>query len=319
MRPRLQVLMAVAIASASIAFTIHRVASVPSSPPVVHASLPPMPTSYLGVFEAGAPPGYGPVADFSQAVGVQPNLVEYYSGWAQPFASSFARAIYAHGVIPFVQIDPTFASVSAITTGAYDAYLRLYADDVRGFGHPVVIGFAHEMNDPRQAWGYGHVPASTFVSAWRHIVSLFRAEGAENVLWLWTLQADNSGTGPIGTWWPGAGYVTWVGIDGYYYRPSDRFARVFGTTINQVRKLTDRPVLLSETAVGPHANQAVNIQDLFAGMARYKTLGLVWFDKTQHDGIYHQDWRIEGDQTAVAAFRLGASALTLVPVGPHKA
>jgi hypothetical protein len=113
--------------------------------------------------------------------------------------------------------------------------------------------------------------------------------------------------------------VTWIGIDGYYYRPSDRFARVFGTTINQVRKLTDRPVLLSETAVGPHANQAVNIQDLFAGMARYKTLGLVWFDKTQHDGIYHQDWRIEGDQTAVAAFRLGASALTLVPVGPHKA
>jgi hypothetical protein len=320
MRPRLQVLMAVAIASASVAFAIARVASSGlSSPPVVHASLPAKPTSYLGVFEAGSPPGYGPIADFTQAVGVQPNLVEYYSGWAQPFAASFARAIYAHGVIPFVQIDPTFASVSAITKGDYDTYLRLYADDVRGFGHPVVIGFGHEMNDPKQAWGYTHVPASTFVAAWRHIVSLFRGEGADNVLWLWTLQADTSGTGPIGTWWPGAGYVTWIGIDGYYYRPSDTFARVFGATINQVRKFTEKPVLLSETAVGPHADQSVNIQDLFTGMARYKTLGLVWFDKAQHEGIYHQDWRIEGDQTAVAAFRLGASALTLVSVGPHRA
>ena len=40
-------------------------------------------------------------------------------------------------------------------------------------------------------------------------------------------------------------------------------------------------------------------------MARYKTLGLVWFDKTQHNGIFHQDWRIEDSQTAEDSFRLG--------------
>ena len=54
------------------------------------------------------------------------------------------------------------------------------------------------------------------MAAWRHIVTLFRAEGADNVTWLWTINRDTHGTGPIGKWWPGKAYVTWVGIDGYY-------------------------------------------------------------------------------------------------------
>jgi hypothetical protein len=41
-------------------------------------------------------------------------------------------------------------------------------------------------------------------------------------------------------------------------------------------------------------------------------LGPVWSDKAQNDGIYHQDWRIENDPQAEAAFRLGLSELNLV-------
>ena len=195
--------------------------------------------------------------------------------------------------------------------GDYDNYLRSFADSVRDFGQPVVIGFGHEMNANWYSWGYGHVPPRTFVAAWRHIVTLFRSQGADNVTWLWTIQADEGGTGPIRLWWPGAAYVTWVGIDGYYYHSSDTFATVFGPTIAQVRAFTRKPVLLSETAVGPTAGQPAKIGNLFAGMRQYQTLGLVWFDIAQHDGIYHQDWRIENNPAAVAAFRLGAARMTL--------
>jgi hypothetical protein len=38
-------------------------------------------------------------------------------------------------------------------------------------------------------------------------------------------------------------------------------------------------------------------------MAEAKTLGLVWFDIAQHDGIYHQDWRIENSPAAEVALR----------------
>ena len=50
-------------------------------------------------------------------------------------------------------------------------------------------------------------------------------------------------------------------------------------------------------------------------MRQYHTLGLVWFDKTQRGGIYRQNWRIEGNQVAEVAFRLGISNLTLARPG----
>ena len=308
MRSRLAVLVALVIAAAAVFFVVSRFVW-----PAAHAStsLPSDQASYLGVYESGPPHTYQPVADFASATGTEPNLVGYYSGWGESFQASFAETGRQHGAATILQWDPTNVSVSAIADGGYDSYLRSFAQSVRDFGYPVIIGFGHEMNAPWYSWGYGSVPPSTFVAAWQHIVTLFRAEGADNVTWLWTLQADEPGTGPIASWWPGAQYVTWVGIDGYYYRPSDTFASVFGKTIAQVRGFTTLPVLLSETAVGPEAGQSQKIPDLFAGMRHYGTLGLMWFDIAQDDGIYHQDWHIEDYPAAVTAFQQAASTMTL--------
>ena len=290
----------------------------PSGFATLPTALPAVPT-FLGVYVPGRP-AYRAVADFAQAVGREPNLVGYYSGWAKPFAVSFAEDMHRHGDIPFVQIDPTLASVSAIASGVYDDYLISYANSVRTYGHQVVIGFGHEMNATWYSWGYTHTPASTFVAAWRHIVTLFRSQGADNVTWLWTIQADQPGTGPIQSWWPGASYVNWVGIDGFYLRPADTFASVFGQTIAQVRTFTDTPVLLSETAVARTANQSANILNLFEGIIRYRLLGLVWFDMDESQQatprgdprLVRQDWRLEGNPVAEAAFRACASRLNLV-------
>jgi mannan endo-1,4-beta-mannosidase len=300
------------IAVSAVAFRGGRL--LPSSParaPAVHAIPAPSPSSYLGVFEAGSPPSYQPVEDFARAAGREPNLVGYISGWAQPFAASYAQTIRKHGAIMIVQIDPANASVAGIAAGDYDVYLRLYADSVRNFGHSVIIGFGHEMNAPWYSWGYGHVQPSVFVAAWRHIVTLFRSQGADNVTWLWTINADVPGTGPVASWWPGASYVTWVGIDGYYTKPSDTFHSVFVPTIDQVRAFARKPILLSETAVAPDARQYASIINLFQGIAQYATLGLVWSDIDQHGGPDHQDWRLEGNPAAEAAVRLGVAGLTL--------
>jgi hypothetical protein len=303
---------AIAVASVVVALAITRGAatSVPHLPDVP-APLPTKSAAYLGVYESGPPHTYQPVTEVAEVSGRRPNLVGYYSGWSVPFARSFAETVHRHGAVTILQMDPTYASIPAIARGGYDHYLRAFADSVRDFGHPVVIGFGHEMNADWYSWGYKHVPATTFVAAWRHIVSLFRGQGANNVTWLWTINQDLSTTGPLASWWPGARYVTWVGIDGYYYRPSSTFTTVFGETIAQVRAFTRKPVLLSEAGVGPQAGQSAKIQNLFAGMRQYQTLGLVWFDIAQHQGIYHQDWRIEDNQAATATFRQSASSLKL--------
>jgi Glycosyl hydrolase family 26 len=312
MRSRLVLLVVVMLAAAAVVFAITRLGSSPApGRPGTGAYLPLRTGAYLGVYTAGPPSDYEPVTQFAQAVGRPPNIAGYFSGWAEQFETSFARQALNHGAATIVQIDPTFASITAIAAGEYDGYLRSYARSVRDFGHAVIIGFGHEMNAPWYSWGYKHVASKTFVAAWRHVVTVFRGQGADNVTWLWTINQDLSSTGPVSSWWPGSSYVTWVGIDGYYYRPSDTFGRVFGRTIDQVRAFTNKPVLLSETAVGPRAGQSIKINDLFVGLHRYQTLGLVWFDIEQNSGIYHQDWRIENSRVAEAAFRLGVAKLTL--------
>jgi mannan endo-1,4-beta-mannosidase len=305
MRSRLAMVLAAVLAAASVSLVISRLVSATPAPSAAVARLSPVPASYLGVYEKLALTSYAPILEFGRAAGREPNLAGYFSGWAEPFKTAFARTARAHGAAVLIQLDPTDASIRGVAAGAYDDYLRSFADAVAAFGHPVVIGFGHEMNATWYPWGYGHVPAATFVAAWRHLVTVFRGQGADNVTWLWTVQADTKGTGPIRSWWPGPQYVTWVGIDGYYYRPDDTFATVFGSTIAQVRSFTSRPILLSETAVGPAAGQPTKIHDLFQGMAAYQTLGLVWFDIPQYDGVYHQDWRIEDSRTAPHALEQG--------------
>jgi Glycosyl hydrolase family 26 len=309
-RPWPVILVAVITISALVLTAVHFVSSAfdHALPP---GSLQTAPASYLGVYEKGPPDTYQPVAKFTKSVGRQPNLAGYYSGWGEPFKTAFAETAHRHGAATIVQIDPTWATVSAIAAGNYDTYLRSFAGRVRKFGHPVVIGFGHEMNAYWYSWGYGHASPAKFIAAWRHVVTLFRGQGAGNVIWLWTLQADEPGTGPIASWWPGDKYVTWVGIDGYYYRPSESFFSIFGQTIAQVRMFTGKPVLVSEAAAGPNAGQAAKIRDLFAGMRQYGTLGLVWFDIAQHNGLYHQDWHIENSPAATSAFRRDAATLTL--------
>jgi mannan endo-1,4-beta-mannosidase len=159
--------------------------------------------------------------------------------------------------------------------------------------------------------GYVHTPPSAFVAAWRHLVTVFRTQGAYSATWLWTISAGQTGTGPVTSRWPGQNYVTWVGIDGYYHLPSDTFARVFGHTIDQVRAFTSKPVLLT-TAVAPGTGQPAGILNLFEGMRRYQILGLVWFDQaTQATRTSHEDWRLEDSTPAKAAFRRALSGLRL--------
>ena len=269
------------------------------------ATLPARPLHYFGAYEGGVPSSYGPITKFGQTVGRQPNLAPYYSAWLAPFQASFAAAARAHGATPLIQINPNDAPIAAIASGRYDPYLRSYAEQVRNYQHPVIIGFGHEMNGPWFKWGWTHVPPRTFVAAWRHIVKVFRAAGAYNVTWLWTVNRNGDNTGPLRDYWPGASYVTWIGIDGYYEVSFDNFGNIFGPTIAKIRTFTKKPVLVSETAAGTTAGQAAKIPDMFAGLRKWQPLGFLWFDEFQKNGVHHQNWQLDRTGPALGEFRAG--------------
>ena len=260
---------------------------------------------YLGVYEPDAPHTYAGVNQFAHAIGRQPNLVSYYSPWLEPFQVGFVRLAANHGAETIVQIDPKNISLSSIAAGRYDAYLRSYAAAVEAYGARVVLSFGHEMNGSWYSWGYKHTPPKVFVAAWRHVVTVFRAKGATNVVWLWTVNVLNKSI-PIpspDSWWPGSSYVDWVGIDGYYYQSSESFAQVFGPTIVDVLGLTHDPVFIAETGAAPSADQPAKINDLFAGIRTYGLTGFLWFDENTQG----RAWRINSPK-AFSAFRRDAKS-----------
>jgi mannan endo-1,4-beta-mannosidase len=274
----------------------------PSAPRHGGFALPATPNSYIGVYPDGVPASYAGVTAFTTATGVKPRVVLYYSGWFEPFRASFARTTVEHGAAPLVQIDPTGISLTAIASGQYDDYLNAYAEAVRASRHPVILSFGHEMNGGWYSWGYRRTPPAVFVAAWRHIVNLFRAVGADNVTWMWTVNIihPHHGVPSPGRWWPGSSYVNWVGIDGYYYSSSYTFDSLFGPTIVAVRALTADPILIAETAVASTVSQPAKISNLFAGIRLYGLLGFVWFDS-----IHIENWRLSSP-AAIAALRRGA-------------
>jgi len=307
-RARLAAAGAVAAAAVTLAVLLPGPAGAPGPAPPRPAggrfALPATPASYLGWYPAGVPRSYAGVSAVSAATGVKPGLVPYYSGWFEPFQASFAAAAARDGAVPIVQMNPDGVRVAAIASGRYDGYLRGYARAVRAYHRPVIVSFGHEMNGSWYSWGYSRTSPAAFVAAWRHIVSLFRAAGAQNVTWLWTVNIiDDPHYGKIPKptrWWPGREYVTWVGIDGYYYHPATAFSSLFGPTIAAVRQITGAPILIAETAAVPAAGQPAKIADLFAGVRLYGLLGFVWFDVT-----HPENWRLSSPE-ALAAFRRGA-------------
>jgi mannan endo-1,4-beta-mannosidase len=280
----------------------HRAHEVPPHPSHQSMPLPVKPDSYLGVYQSKAPNSYAGVTSFTARTGVKPRLVVYYSGWFEPFKTTFATTAVRHGAIPLIQINPKSINLAAIASGHYDSYLTSYAEAVRSYHHPVILGFGHEMNGNWYSWGYRHTSPAAFVAAWRHIVTVFRDRGARNVTWLWTVNVVHTG-GTIASpapWWPGNKYVTWVGLDGYYYKPSWEFAPLFGPTIVAIRQFTHAPMLIAETSAAPTTNQPAKIANLFAGVRLYGLLGFVWFNS-----VHNVDWRLN-NPAAIAAFRRGA-------------
>ena len=170
-----------AVLVVAVVFAVTRLSSTPRRPAALE------PVRYLGVYERSVPASYAGINQFGQTIGKQPDLAAYYSSWGEPFAAAFAAAAAQHGAAPLVQINPAHVQLTAITAGRYDGYLRRFADAVRAYRHRVIIGFGHEPNGYWFSWGYSHATAPSFVAAWRHIVNVFRAQGASNVTWLWTI------------------------------------------------------------------------------------------------------------------------------------
>ena len=113
-------------------------------------------------------------------------------------------------------------SLQNISAGRFDADLKRWAESARAFGQPILIEWGTEPNGEWFAWNgkwHGHkVGPPQYVAAYRHIVEVMRAAGADNLQWVWHANWDDV---PATDWnrmenyFPGADYCDWVAVSAY--------------------------------------------------------------------------------------------------------
>jgi hypothetical protein len=217
-------------------------------------------------------------------------VVNYYSGWDEPFNASFAQGAYADGIETFVEMEPwncyscdgdSVPAMTDIAAGGYDGYLTGFGQAIKAFGHPVLVTFAHEMNGGWYPWGYDGSEGTTpeqWIAAWDHVVTVVNGQAPGLVTWVWAANVELGATS-VAQYWPGAQYVGEVGLDGYLSSDSDTYQSEFGQTVTDVRALTDRPIWITETGVNQDDSAGQRLADLAAAVKQAGLTGMLYFDQ----------------------------------------
>ena len=259
------------------------------------------PKNYLGAAISGAPQDMSRVDAFAKRIGGKPNMITIFESFDDDFAANEVRNIYRYGALPIVRWEPFKQGLADIAAGRFDDYLTQFATDVKRLNLPIALTVAHEMNGHWYPWGTQQNKSKDFVAAWTHIHGVFKTVGATNVIWTWTPNVVNYLPGaPLRAYWPGAAYVDWVGIDGYFTRNGDQtFESLFGPTLKEVKKFTNKPVLIVETGSEAGSMRARVVSDLFSAVSRQKNIiGFVYFNTRGSS-----NWIIDHDRPALAVFR----------------
>jgi hypothetical protein len=234
----------------------------------------------LGVYEPSG--SWASVVSFGKQAGQPLRYVLTYIGDGDPFPAELAGEAAAAGAEPVVQFRPEM-SMAQVAAGDDDAYLSSLIEQVREFGHPVILSFAPEANGNWYQYGWTNTPPAQYQAAWTHVMSL--AAGVGNLTWMETLNINYDGSAPLSEYVvPGVGIY---GLDGYYGTPEQStgagtgtgstFDSVFGATLSQLRQLTSAPIMISETGV-PQGYQAAAIPGLLQGVRDNHLAGVIYLN-----------------------------------------
>jgi hypothetical protein len=271
------------------------------------AAAPASASIQLGAYIPGAPADAQALSEYAAMVGRQPDIVMWYRGFGQPLLYSNEIAnVRATGQTPMVTWEPYDQSLSQIASGEYDSYLHESAAIAKSWGGTLMVRFAHEMNGDWYPWDEGVFGSETYLAAWRHVVSLFRADGAVNVKWVWSPYTQSGNKYPISPYFPGDEWVDYVGLDGYNWGGGNghwqSLKEVFSASYAVVTQLSAKPVIIAETSSSEiSGDKGTWIRAGFMSAIPQsfpRVSAVVWFNSTQA-----LDWRVDSSQSSLDAYR----------------
>jgi len=276
------------------------------APITAGALLPPPGQIYFGAYvnTSGLVGGNTPVdtASLETQLGRSLALHMQYEQFTANFSGRALQDDFVNFRIPIVSID-CGATNAQIISGAYDATLRLKADEAKNFAWPAFVRFFWDPNLPATQLGrkvcYDPLTdrpnnifdPTEYKLAWAHIRAIFAQDGAVNVVWLWTVSA--TGSNPL-DYYPGDSQVDWVGVDNYDLSGSD-FVSTFSPMYAQLSTL-NKPIMITETGAPAAAQTAffgAALEGLTATFPRVQAF--TYYDAIDYAAAgtrANQDWRV---------------------------
>jgi Glycosyl hydrolase family 26/Excalibur calcium-binding domain len=275
-------------------------------------------TRLYGVHTPEAPYAMHEVTAFTEAAHKAPSSVLFFTNFSRPFPVDAVNNAWDAGMLPMVTFEPIVEDPSDgqpllrdITNGEWDEYFTTWATAAKANGKPIAFRFGQEMNGNWYSWSDGRFGNANgdFVAAWRHMHDLFADAGADNVIWVWSVnRIDTLPDKTIARVYPGDAYVDWVGMSGYYRDESlaPTFENTFATTLAELKKVAPKKVvMLTEVGAGTtEANRIAWIQSFFDGLLNHQEIvGFNWFNDFKSGG----DWQIQFSQATTDAFAAGVA------------
>jgi glycosyl hydrolase family 26 len=252
------------------------------------------------------------VTAYEKAVGAQTTWVYFSNNWFESpaFPVDTCRWIRDLGKIPYIRLmlrsdvdqkhsEKTF-TLSRIVTGDFDSDLRAWARAAKEFGTPILIEWGTEPNGDwfgwNGKWNGGPLEGpKRYQTAYRHIVDIMRAEGADNLQWVWHvnwLDQPEQKWNAFENYFPGADYCDWLALSAYGpTTPTTRdgtesFRFKLREAYPRLTKLApNKPIIIAEFGCDLH-NPRVNaaawaksaLEDLFSG--RWPgIIGFCWWNE----------------------------------------
>lgn len=282
------------------------------------------------------------VLRFEQAVGKKTSWVYFSDNWCESraFPAATCGWIGSLGKIPYIRLmlrsdlDQRHAeklfSLENISRGLFDADLKRWAEGARAFARPILIEWGTEPNGDWFSWngrwhGRAKGPAQ-FVKAWRHIVDIMRAAGADNLQWVWHVNWDDDPEvqwNRLENYFPGSDYCDWVALSAYgRITPRTVEGQIFREEVDEVYpRLTklapDKPIIVAEFGSDIHDRKvsaavwaAAALRDLF-DQRWPNVIGFCWWNESwENDDIpaHNSDLFILHDARLTAAYRSALAA-----------
>ena len=253
---------------------------------------------------------------WSREVEHRPAILASYKSWTLPLIDTTQlEDVWQRGAAPIVTWEPWAEEggrvfrLRDIAAGLYDDYIHSSARAAAAWERPLFVRFAHEMNGGWYPWGRGQNgnDPRVYKDAWRHIVRIFEAEGADNVSWVWCPNENSSGRFAFRQYYPGDRWVDWVGLDGFNWEVSPHwqtFTEVFAASYNSLVEMSQRPVMIVETGSWEQGgNKAEWVTDaLTRELPRFEHVrAFLWWSVDDPRG----DLRVESSPAALRAVREG--------------